>query len=96
MPNNDQQPLSVSISDKTMIMRVGQQQLAEMPYISDSKQVPSTIDLKFQDQEMHGIYDLHGDTLKISLSDAKMERPKDFARPTTAWILCSAASKAGR
>jgi uncharacterized protein (TIGR03067 family) len=78
LPKNEQQPFSVSISEKNLTMRVGNQKFAETPYVLDSKQTPCAIDVKFQDQEMPGIYELKGDNLKISLNDAKKERPKEF------------------
>ena len=78
LPINEQQPFNVVISDKILTMRVGDQKFAEMPYVLDAKQTPCTIDVKFQDQEMDGICELKGDNLKISLNNAKKERPKLF------------------
>jgi uncharacterized protein (TIGR03067 family) len=75
---SEQQPLGVIVSDKTLTMRLGDKNLAEMPYMLDSKQMPRAIDLTFQGQDMAGIYELKGDRLRISLSEAKNERPKDF------------------
>ena len=80
LPKNEQQPFNIIVSDKNLIMRVGDQKFAETSYVLDSKQTPCTIDVKFQDQEMRGIYELKGNNLKISLNDAKKERPKDFGR----------------
>jgi hypothetical protein len=37
-PKNEQQPFSIVISDKNLIMRVGDQKFAEMSYVSDAKQ----------------------------------------------------------
>ena len=78
MPINEQQPFNVIVSDKTLTMRVGDQKFAEMPYVLDAKQTPCTIDVKFQDQEMAGVFELKGDNLKISLNNANKERPKLF------------------
>jgi TolB protein len=78
LPKNEQQPFSIIVSDKTLTMRVGDQKFAEMPYVSDAKQTPCAIDVKFQDQQMSGIYELNGDNLKISLNDSKKERPTNF------------------
>jgi TolB protein len=78
LPNNEQKPLNIAISDNTMTMRVGDQKFAEMEYSMDAKLTPATIDMKFQGQDMLGIYELKGDNLKISLNDSKKNRPKDF------------------
>jgi uncharacterized protein (TIGR03067 family) len=77
LPNNEQS-LSVVISEKNLVMRVGDQKFAEMPYTIDEKQTPAAIDMKFQDQDMQGIFELKGDNLKISLNDVKKGRPKAF------------------
>jgi uncharacterized protein (TIGR03067 family) len=80
LPQNTQQTFSIVISEKNLTMRVGDQKFAEMTFILDTKQTPSTIDLKFQDQDMQGIYQLKGNNLKISLNDAKKGRPNGFGR----------------
>jgi uncharacterized protein (TIGR03067 family) len=77
-PKNEQQPFSVVISEKGMVMRVGAEKFAEMSYTADAKQTPAAIDTKFQGQDMPGIFGLKGDALKISLNDAKNGRPTDF------------------
>ena len=51
--------------------------------ISSQKPVVSTIqraniDVKFQDQDMPGIFELKDESLKISLNDSKKGRPKNF------------------
>jgi uncharacterized protein (TIGR03067 family) len=78
LPKNEQQPFNIVISEKNLTMRVGDQKFAEMSYTPDAKQTPAAIDVKFQDQDMPGIFELKGDNLKISLNDAKKGRPKDF------------------
>lgn len=78
LPISEQKPFSIIISDKNMVMRVGEQIFADMSYTSDVKQSPSTIDVKFQDQEMPGIFELNGDSLKITLNDSKKGRPTGF------------------
>jgi TolB protein len=80
LPNNGQQPLNITISDKTMTMRAGVQQIAEMSYVLDAAQTPAAIDVKFQDQDMQGICELKGDVLRISLNDAIKGRPKDLGQ----------------
>jgi TolB protein len=78
LASSDRQPLNVSVSDTTMIMRVGEQKLAEMPYALDSTQTPLAIDVQYQGEQMRGICELKGDRLKISLGSAKNERPQNF------------------
>lgn len=78
LPQLDRKPFSITVSKETMIMRVGDQKFAEMSYVLDEKQTPKSIDVKYQDQDLSGIYELDGDKLKISLNDAKKDRPKDF------------------
>jgi uncharacterized protein (TIGR03067 family) len=78
MQNIPQKPISVIITDKEMTMRVGHEKFAEMSYTLDSNQTPAAIDVKFQGQDMPGIWALNGDRLKISLNEAKKGRPKEF------------------
>ncbi|MGA2061746.1 MAG: TIGR03067 domain-containing protein [Thermoguttaceae bacterium] len=78
MPRVPQKPISVVIAEKEITMRVGDQKFAEMPYSLDSTQSPAAIDVKFQGQDMPGIWALNGDRLKISLNEAKKGRPTDF------------------
>jgi uncharacterized protein (TIGR03067 family) len=83
LPKNEQQPFSIIISEKNLTMRVGDRKVAVMSYTSDAKQTPATINVKFQDQDMPGIFELKDDNLKISLNDAKKGRPKDFSENDT-------------
>ena len=78
LPISKKQPFSVTIPEKNMIMRVGDQKFADMSFVLDNKQTPTAIDVKFQDQEMPGIYELKGDSMKICLNDSKKGRPKDI------------------
>jgi len=75
---NNPSPLCVAITDKTMIMRVGDKKFAEMEYTADAGKDPCTLNLTFQGQPMEGIYKLDGETLRISLNGTNKERPKNF------------------
>lgn len=80
LPTSEQNPFNIKISDKNIVMRVGEQQFADMTYSLDASQTPAAIDMKFQDQEMLGIYELKGNELKICLNDSKKQRPKTFGK----------------
>lgn len=71
-------PVSLVISDKTCTLLVRTTVLREMTYVADPTQKPCAIDLKWQDDEIVGIYEVGRDRLSISLNDKAKGRPKDF------------------
>lgn len=80
LPNETNKgPFCFSISEETITAWEGNQKFAEIPYVSDPKQTPAIIDVKYKDQDMSGIYELNGESLKISLNYADKGRPQDFS-----------------
>lgn len=86
LPINQQKPFNISITnDNRIVMRVGEQEFADMPYTFadmpntiDAGQTPVPIDVKFQGQDMLGVFELKSDSLKITLNDKKNGRPKNI------------------
>jgi hypothetical protein len=70
--------VSVQISNKTIVLRVGNRQLAELSYTLDTRQTPAAIDAKFDDRELLGVCDLDHDGLFLRLNDAAKGRPKSI------------------
>jgi uncharacterized protein (TIGR03067 family) len=77
---------NVTITDKTLTMRVRDKRLVEMSYVLDAKQQPCAIDLKSADGRMLGIYERKGDRLRISLNDESAGRPQNFDEPSNGMI----------
>jgi uncharacterized protein (TIGR03067 family) len=72
-------PVSVVLSKDKLMLWNRDRKVAEMTCRFDPAQTPATINARFQDREMLGIYRLDGDKLQIRLNDAGAARPKDFA-----------------
>lgn len=73
-------PCNVTVSEKTVTLRVGAETIAEASYTVDSKQNPCTIDLKTEAGGLLGIYKLHRGQLQIGLNDEAKGRPAKLSR----------------
>ncbi len=78
---------NVTITPKTLTMRVRDKRLAEMSYVLDAKQKPWAIDLKSANGVMLGICLRNGDRLRISLNDQAEGRPRDFNEGASGMVL---------
>jgi uncharacterized protein (TIGR03067 family) len=84
---NQPSPYSIVITDKTLTLRSGGKVVSEMSYTADPKQTPCTIDVKSADGPMLGIYELKGNSLKISLHDEANGRPTSFEKKPGGMVL---------
>jgi TolB protein len=84
---NQPSPYSIVITEKTLTLRTGDKVVSEMSYTADSKQTPCTIDAKSADGPMLGIYELKGNSLKISLNDEAKGRPASFDKKPGGMVL---------
>src|SRR3972149_1480139 len=62
---------SVSISKDNLTIWKGAEKFAEMSYASDSKQDPCTIDGKFQNRDVLGIYKIKKNNFSKSMNNTK-------------------------
>jgi uncharacterized protein (TIGR03067 family) len=66
--------------DKSDVTRDGKS-VAKTTLVLAAEKKPKTIDMKLEgeDQMLHGIYELDGDTFKLCYAPPGAERPKEFA-----------------
>ncbi|MEN6449352.1 MAG: hypothetical protein ABFC96_02580 [Thermoguttaceae bacterium] len=77
--SGSEQICNATVSEKQFTLRVGDEILAEMTYVLDTKKSPWTIDLKSKDGALLGICSRDGNTLKICANDAAKGRPAAFS-----------------
>jgi TolB protein len=78
VPEGAVRQLTVVVDEKRLVMRQGQQLIAETPYTVDAVQNPPTIKLTYEGQATHGIWQRKADTLTLCLADVDQARPKKF------------------
>jgi uncharacterized protein (TIGR03067 family) len=81
---------------KTLMATIGENQGELGTYTFDSSKTPAEIDLRMNSMTAHGIYELDGDSLKLSITRGMNPRPTEFASPgakeTTSFVLRRAAA----
>ncbi len=86
-PRAGTRPYNVLFTEKTFVLRVGSEVVAEMSYALDRKHDPGAIDMKSPDGVMLGICAAKGNELQIGLNDRANGRPRDFNKRQVGMLL---------